>query len=59
MPTEELNALADEVIELLQDEPTQRDINKAKRLMNDWPPELRTLRAGLYESIERDENDTL
>ena len=59
MPTKELNEMADEVIALLQGEPSESDINTAKRLMNDWPPELRTLRAGLYESIERDENDTL
>jgi len=59
MPTKELNEMADEVIALLQGEPSESDINTAKRLMRDWPEELEALKAGLYENIEREEDDTL
>jgi hypothetical protein len=60
MPTEEQNELAQEVIALLQsEEPTQGDLDRAKRLMRDWPDEMEVLKVGLYETIYRIEDDTL
>lgn len=60
MPTEEQNELAQEVIALLQSEkPTQSDLDRAKRLMREWPDEMEVLKAGLYETIYRIEDDTL
>jgi hypothetical protein len=57
MPTKEQNDLAHEVIALLR-LATQSDLDRAKRLMRDWPEEMDTLKAGLYETIHRIENDT-
>jgi len=60
MPTDEQNKLAQEVIELLQsDAPGPEELEKAKRLMRDWPEDMDFLKAGLYETINRIEDDTL
>jgi hypothetical protein len=58
MPNKEQDDLANEVIALLQSG-TPSDLDRAKRLMRDWPEEMDTLKAGLYETISRIEDDTL
>jgi len=60
MPTEEQRRLADEVTAIFQSETvTQSDLDRAKRLMRDWPDEMEVLKVSIYETIYRIEDDTL